>query len=167
MGDWVVGLSPKAKGNRVVYAMRIDEILLFDHYYRDERFAVKIPDFDTGEIVCKCGDNIYEPLSNGDFRQLRSMHSKDKGPEEDLKTKKRDLGGENVLISRNFHYFGSQGPELPDNLSELKVGRAHKNKFSQEVISRFLRFIATDPKGISGPPNKWLSKDQSWRPRHE
>jgi hypothetical protein len=79
VGDWVVGLSPKAKGNRVVYAMKIDEILFFDDYYQDERFASKIPDFETGEIVCKCGDNIYEPLSNGDFRQLRSMHSKNKG----------------------------------------------------------------------------------------
>lgn len=164
MGDWVVGLSPKAKGYRVVYAMKIDEILFFEDYYLDERFASKIPDFETGEIVCKCGDNIYEPLSSGDFRQLRSMHSKNKGPEENSETKKRDLGGENVLISRNFHYFGSQGPELPDNLSGLIVGRAHKNKFSQEVISRFLQFIATHPKGISGPPTKWPSNDQSWRP---
>jgi hypothetical protein len=164
VGDWIVGLTPKATGNRVVYAMRIDEILLFDHYYRDERFAAKIPDFDMGEIVCKCGDNIYEPLPNGGFQQLQSMHSKNKGPEEDPKTKKLDLGGKNVLISQNFHYFGSQGHELPDNLSELKVGRAHKNKFSQEVISRFLQFIATHPKGISGPPTKWPNNDLSWRP---
>lgn len=164
MGDWVVGLSPKAKGNRVVYAMKIDEILFFDDYYQDERFAAKIPDFEMGEIVCKCGDNIYEPLSNGDFRQLRSMHSKNKGPEENPETKKRDLSGKNVLISWNFHYFGSRGLALPDDLNELKVGRAHKNTFSPEVISRFLQFIATQSAGISGPPTKWPSNDQSWRP---
>lgn len=164
MGDWVVGLSPKAKGNRVVYAMKIDEIHSFDDYYLDERFAAKIPDFDRDEIVCKCGDNIYEPLTNGGFLQLRSMHSKNKGPEENPETKKRDLGGEYVLISWNFHYLGSKGHALPDDLSELKVGRAYKNTFSPEVISRFLQFIATHPKGISGPPTKWPENDQSWRP---
>lgn len=163
MGDWILGLSPKAKGNRVVYAMKIEEILPFDHYSRDERFAAKIPDFDAGETVCKCGDNIYEPLPSGGFRQRRSMHSKNKGLEEDPETKKRDLGGKNVLISQDFHYFGSQGPELPGDLSELKVGRAHKNKFSQEIISKFVDFITKCPEGISGPPTKWPANDQSWR----
>lgn len=144
--------------------MKIDEIVPFDHYYRDDRFAAKVPDFDRGEIVWKCGDNIYEPLSDGGFRQLRSMHSKNRGTEEDPEKKKHDLGGENVLISRNFYYFGSSGPTLPDDLSVLKVGRAHKNKFPPEIISRFLQFIAGYPKGISGPPTTWPDNDQSWRP---
>lgn len=143
--------------------MKIDEIRCFDDYYRDERFAAKIPDFERKETVLKCGDNIYEPLSNGDFRQLRSMHSKNKGPEENSETKKRDLGGKYVLISWNFHYFGSRGPVLPDDLSELKVGRAYKNTFSPEVISTFLQFIATQSAGISGPPTKWPASDQSWQ----
>jgi len=147
-----------------VYAMRIDEILPFDRYYRDNRFTAKIPDFNTEAIVCKCGDNIYEPLSDRHFRQLRSMHSKNRGPEEDPETKKHDLGGKNVLISGDFHYFGLNGPLLPDDLSELKVGRAHKNNFPPEIISKFLQFIAEYPKGISGPPTSWPDSDQSWRP---
>ena len=74
MGDWIVGLSPKAKGNRVVYAMRVDEILPFERYYRDPRFADKIPDSNKGEAACEFGDNIYKPLicnpqRNDDFEQ--------------------------------------------------------------------------------------------------
>lgn len=146
-------------GNRVVYAMKIEEILTFGQYYRDERFAAKIPDFDRGETVSKCGDNIYEPMPNGRFRQRKSMHSKNKGPEEDPGTKARDLSGVNVLISWNFHYFGSQGPELPRHLGELIVGRAHKNRFSREIISKFHEFISIQPKGISGPPTRWPDND--------
>ena len=163
VGDWIVGLSPKADGNRVIYAMQVDEILQHKGYYRDKRFAAKIPDFRKGKIVHKCGDNIYRPLPNGGFRQLQSMHSHNRGPEENPKTKDHDLGGINVLISKTFHYFGSQARELPSDLNALKVGRAHKCRFSQESVSRFLRFIAAQPAGISGPPTQWPSSDESWR----
>jgi hypothetical protein len=144
--------------------MAIDEILTFKLYYRDQRFVSKIPDFNRKEVVFRCGDNIYEPLANGEFRQLRSMHSNKNGPDEAPETKTRDLSGLNVLISWNFHYFGRQGPELPNHLGELIVGRAHKNKFSPEIISKFHQFIAIQSKGISGPPTRWPDNDQSWRP---
>ena len=160
--DWIVGLSPKANGNRVVYAMLVDEILSYEDYYLDERFGEKIPDFSRGEVVYKCGDNIYKPLPNGEFRQLQSIHSN--GPKENPKKKAHDLSGVNVLISKTFHYFGSSEPGLPTKLSELKVGRAHKSKFSQETISRFLQFIAAYPEGINAPPTKWPASDDSWRP---
>ena len=159
--DWIVGLSPKAAGNRIIYAMQVDEILPYAGYYRDKRYAAKIPDFNRGKVVYKCGDNIYEPLQNGDFRQLPSMHSH--GAEADSVKKDHDLGGVNVLIARTFHYFGSRCLPLPDDLVRLKVGRAYRSVFPEEVISRFLRFIATQPEGISGPPTNWPTADQSWR----
>ncbi len=161
-GDWLVGLSPRANGNRVIYAMQIDEILPYAAYYRDERFAAKIPDFGRGEVVYKCGDNIYEPWPDGGYRQKApSMHSD--GLKEDPQTKAHDLGGANVLISWRFHYFGKHGPELPEELRELRVGRGHKSRFLPEVITRFLEFISAQPKGISGPPTRWPTDDRSWR----
>jgi hypothetical protein len=166
VGDWIVGLSPKADGNRIIYAMRVDEILTYEQYYFDKRFGAKIPDFSKGKIVCKCGDNIYEPLPNGEFLQLRSMHSKENGTE-DKEKKAKDLGGVHVLISKTFHYLGSRAPELPDELSELKVGIGHKNRFTRDVISKFLEFIANQPKGVGGAPSKWPRNDQSWRSENE
>ena len=164
VGDWIIGLTPKAEGNRVVYAMQVDEILPYEDYFCDKRFAAKIPDFSKGTVACKCGDNIYKPLPNGGFRQLQSMHSN--GTEENPERKAHDLGGVNVLISRRFHYFGSRALELPYELSELKVGRAHKNRFSPGVISGFLKFIAAQQTGVTAPPLKWPRDDHSWRSEH-
>ncbi len=141
--------------------MQVDEILDYAHYYHDPRFLAKVPDYSKGIVVHKAGDNIYQPMSSGGFRQLQSMHSH--GEMENPDTKNYDLGGRNVLIARRFHYFGSAGPELPCNLEDLKVGRGHKNRFSPEVISDFLEFIATHPQGVNGSPTKWPSSDQSWQ----
>ena len=161
VGDWVVGLSPKADGNRLIYAMRVDEVLRYDEYYRDPRFARKIPEYATGKVVGKCGDNIYKPLPNGEFQQLRSMHSN--GCSEDLEAKAHDLGGKNVLISRSFYYFGSRPLELPGALNQLKVGRAHKNTFPSDAILAFLDFIARQLPGVNAPPTSWPRSDDSWR----
>jgi len=171
VGDWVVGLSRKSAGNRVVFAMEVDDVLSYADYFRDERFAAKIPDFNKGKVIYKCGDNIYkplihEPLTNDDFYQQQSMHSEEQGPEENFDTKMHDLKGKNALISKTFQYFGSNGPELPRYLHELKVGRGHK-KFSQEVAMKFQSFIASYPMGINGPPKKWPKSDNSWRSGRE
>lgn len=161
VGDWIVGLSPKKSGNRMIYAMQVSEILPYRDYYYDERFAPKIPDLAAKLVVSKCGDNIYQPLPDGGFRQLQSMHSD--GLDENLRTKMHDLGGRNVLIARRFHYFGSRALELPEELYELKVGRAHKNNFPGDTLAVFLNFIADKPDGVVAPPSQWPVGDQSWR----
>ena len=161
IGDWIVGLSPKSSGNRIIYAMRVDEIVPFARYYHDRRFSVKIPDYTRAKVLYKCGDNIYKPLPDGSFRQLQSMHSH--GPSENLATKAHDLGGKNALISKTFYYFGSRALDLPESLEELKVGRAHKNNFSQETISAFKEFMSRQTPGVNAPPTNWPLHDDSWR----
>lgn len=161
IGDWIVGLSSKSLGNKIIYAMEVNEILTFFQYFHDERFQKKIPDYSKGAVVYKCGDNIYEPLLNGDYRQLKSMHSNN--AQENPDTKKHDLGGKNVLISKIFYYFGSKAIELPAELYDLKVGRAHKNKFPSDVILKFKKFILDYSKGVHAPPTKWLNNDNSWK----
>jgi hypothetical protein len=160
VGDWVVGLSPKAHGNRLIYAMQVEEIAPYDKYYRDSRFAAKIPDYSIGKVVYKCGDNIYKPLPNGYFQQLQSMHSN--GAKEDHKKKAHDLGGKNVLISKTFYYFGSSPLDLPVSLNDLKVGRAHKNRFSPDIVSAFITFIFCQRAGVNAPPASWPRSDDSW-----
>jgi len=159
--DWIVGLSPKTKGNRVVFAMEVAEVLDYAHYYHDQRFASKIPDYSKDKVAYKCGDNIYKPLPNGGFEQLRSMHSN--GEQENPETKAHDLGGVNVLVGKRFHYFGATGPDLPTQLEVLKVGRAHKNRFQREIIADFLEFISPYPMGVNAPPTNWLADDNSWQ----
>ena len=57
IGDWIVGLSPKASGNKIIYAMQVEEILSYAQYFNDLRFQLKKPN--DQETVYKCGDNIY------------------------------------------------------------------------------------------------------------
>ena len=161
IGDWIVGISAKARGNRLIYAMRVDEKVSFAEYFRDRRFAQKIPDYSQASIVHKCGDNIYEPLPNGAFQQLQSMHSN--GEHEDADAKAHDLSGRYVLISKQFFYFGKNAPVLPAALNVLKVGRAHKNNFSSETISAFLEFVSDLKPGLNAPPTIWPRSDDSWR----
>jgi hypothetical protein len=161
VGDWIVGLSPKANGNRLIYAMQVEEIIQFNQYYRDSRFAAKIPDYTNGKVVYKCGDNIYKPLPNGEFQQLQSTHSN--GANENPKTKAHDLGGKNVLISKTFYYFGSRGLDLPETLENLKVGRAQKSRFSSDIMTTFINFISRQKAGVNAPPNSWPHDDDSWK----
>ncbi len=165
VGDWIVGLTPKHKGNRVVFAMEVDEILDYARYYQDPRFANKIPDYTKGQVIYKTGDNIYKPLPSGGFQQLQSMHSH--GEQENPETKAHDLGGVNVLVGTSFRYFGASGPELPPPLNELKVGRAHKNRFSRETISDFIEFVSWYPTGVNAPPTSWPTDDTSWNQEDE
>lgn len=161
VGDWIAGIGPKANGNKLIYAMQVDEIISYIKYYEDIRFASKIPYYDKGMVAYKCGDNIYKPLPNGNFLQLQSMHSN--GVNENQKTKTHDLDGKHVLISKNFYYFGQKALNLPETLEELKVGRAHKNKFAPDVVSAFLDFIARQTAGVNAPPSSWPLNDDSWK----
>jgi hypothetical protein len=161
VGDWVIGLSPKAYGNRLVFAMQVEEIVSYDRYFRDPRFSAKIPDYPKGKIVQKCGDNIYKRLPHGGFRQLQSMHRK--GTCENPQPKAHDLGGKNVLVSKKFYYFGSRAVALPKNLNELRIGRGHKSRFSSDTISAFTKFISRHTAGVKAPPSKWPHNDNSWK----
>jgi hypothetical protein len=159
-GDWVVGLTPKKDGNRIVYLMRVDETpKTYAEYWQDKRFIVKRPRFDAG-VFAKCGDNIYEPQGSG-HRQLQSMHSN--GVRENPEDKTHDLGGKYVLISETFAYFGSQSIELPPELATLVSGRGHRSSFPDELKEAFLSFTKTIRFGIHAAPHTWKQGDTSWK----
>lgn len=161
VGDWIFGLTSKALGNRLAYAMEISEVISYESYFRDPRFTAKIPNYSRGQVVYKCGDNIYEPLGDGAFRQLQSMHSA--GSNEHPERKAHDLGGINVLISHNYYYFGRDALPLPEELHDLKVGRAHKCRFDPETVRLALEFIKHQQRGVNAAPARWPGSDLSWK----
>jgi hypothetical protein len=159
-GDWIVGLTPKADGNRVAYFMRVDEEpLAFDAYWREARFRPKRPRFDAG-TVRECGDNIYRPKSKRGYDQLRSMHRD--GNCENRGNKKRDLSGKHVLVSETFAYLGSEARELPPELKSLVVLRGHRCNSSDKLAADFLRFAENVGFGVQAAPRKWPHGDDSW-----
>jgi len=160
-GDWIVGLTPKENGHKVVYFMQVQEVLPIAEYFRNQRFSRKKPDYTTQAVIDKCGDNIYQPLSNGGFRQLRSQHSN--GTEENLAKKAHDLSGVNVLISQRFVYFGSEARQLTAEFDGIKAGHGHRCRFPDALVAGFLRFAAQFKSGVRAAPSKWPSGDLSWR----
>jgi hypothetical protein len=133
-----VGLSPKAHGNKIVYFMQVDECSTFGGYWRDRRFKEKRPKFGAG-VERKMGDNIYEPQSNGTFRQLSSAHSSP--PLEKRESRAavaKDLSQDRVLISHTFAYFGAQAIPLPNEFHAFVVGRGHRCRFPSSLIEKFV-----------------------------
>ena len=116
----------------------------------------------TKRIRARCGDNIYEPLPNGGFRQLPSGHSRPDGSE-NLPRKAHDLRGCFVLVSSDFTYFGSEAPGVPDRLSFLKIGRAHRCRFTTEQVQAVAEYASALPKGVLGRPSRWPEEETSWR----
>ena len=158
-GDWVVGLTPRAAGNRIVYFMRVDEVLeSFSKYWSDPRFRAKKPTYTDG-LRKKCGDNIYEPQASGGYRQLRSMHSN--GELEHEGNKSHDLSGKRILVSDTFAYFGSGALPLPTELHSLIAQRGHRSRFSDEIKAEFIRFAGSVGFGVHGTPRQWPDGDDS------
>lgn len=142
-----MGLARASHGNGVVYVTQVEEKLTFREYWRDERFLPKRPDMNASSIVKRCGDNIYEPVEPGSFRQLPSGHSH--GLDENPDNKTHDLSGRFVLTSSNFSYFGVDAIPLPDRFSSLIVGRAHRCRFLDKLVAEFDVWRKTLPSVVS------------------
>ena len=150
-GDYVVGIGPKDSGSRVVYAMRVMEIVEFDDYWHDKRFRIKRPDIKVGGERA-LGDNIYHQDRAGEWQQALSQHSHENG-QQDWKLTRQDISGEKVLIGDDFIYWGGDGPPLPHNLRGLIAGRFYRSKSNEKYILDFLEWFESQrERGLVGLP---------------
>lgn len=150
-GDWIVGLSPKRLGYRLVYAMQVCEVLAFDEYFREPKYAVKVPDLESIDPRKRMGDNMYYQNEDGEYIQLPSAHSNPDGST-NWQHYRRDLNGGRVLAGAEYYYFGQQGLAIPASLDFLQVRRGHRCRFSLEQTREFLRYIEKLEPGIQGAP---------------
>jgi len=67
VGDWIVGLSPKALGNDIVFAMKVTEKMTMADYWKDKRFRNKKVKMKSADPIRRRGDNIYQPIKNVEF----------------------------------------------------------------------------------------------------
>jgi len=160
IGDLIIGLT--TLGRRFVYAMKVSDVLDFEDYWDTPSYASKRPDKNSSLAIDRRGDNIYQPTENGAFRQLASSHSRSDGTE-DPDLKRTDLGGEMVLLSNSYAYFGADGPPVPDDLRFLVAGRGHRCRFTTEQVARVVEWFDALPKGVHGRPAMWPEDDDSWR----
>ena len=120
IGEWVAGFASKALVKKckvlgfeiphqgLIYLMEIGEILPLDAYFHDSRFQTKkaIP-LGSNNLMLERGDNIYRLGDSGRYLQLEN----DNHDEGELI---KDTKGKNVLIAKEFYYFGRSCP-VPDS----------------------------------------------------
>lgn len=156
IGDYVLGIggvNTKTAG-KIVFIMRVEEILTYDQYWEDLRFQIKKPNL-LGSLKVQYGDNIYHTV-NGSWTQLNSHHSLDDGSVNHINLRK-DTKYQNVLISHyEWWYFGRDAIDLPSEFSFLKPKRGHKN-FNEKQYERFLKWFKQQqlPNGRVGDPEMW------------
>jgi len=155
-----VGITPVRLGHRVVYAMRVNEVLSFARYWRDRRFCRKRPKWSEGLTVQRVGDNCYEPLGDRRFRQHRGHHSRPDGREHE-RTMAHDLSGLNVLASRHFTYYGARAVKLPEHLAFAVPGRGHRVRFSDGERRALRAWLTRLPRGIHGDPRSFVEAGRS------
>ncbi|OPY60053.1 MAG: hypothetical protein A4E56_02938 [Pelotomaculum sp. PtaU1.Bin065] len=153
VGDWIVGITPRAHGSRLVYAMNVNETLPFEKYWVDPRFIDKKPKWKSEDPVQRSGDNIYKYSGHAKFTQLPSRHWDSKCNQPDLNQMKIDLSGKYVLISKKYSYFGQNTQPIPANLlSIMRPARGHRVNFKPEHHQLILDYLESLPLGIHGYP---------------
>ena len=163
IGDYVIGLGSAEECRRgvLVYAMRVEELLPVGDYWSDPRFRDKRPEV-RGSLVQCYGDNIYEPLGDGGFRQHDSHHSLVDG-QPDLGNMDDDLSGRQVLVSRRFTYFGGSAPPLPPVTVHPVYGtlrgvtRGYRRNWEPSEQVELIRWLDEEVlgHGTCGDPWRW------------
>ncbi len=139
--DWIVGLGSVSapSGNlssHVVYAMRVEQVLTLQQYdeMAQAHWPHRIPNIASPDLVERLGDCIYDYSNGSTPKQRESVH----GPG-NIKT---DLNGENVLISKDFYYFGNKARPLPDSLIGIcHQTQGHRSTSNAQYFKPFVNWI--------------------------
>jgi hypothetical protein len=150
-GDWILGHSCKATGNRLVYAMQLTHVLGMDEYFR--QFPAKRPD-PQGSVEQQHGDNLYFH-EDGRWQRLPSAeHNSESSFLQDRARRVFLAEGED-----RFWYFGADNPmpELQEFEHRFQAFVQRRQGFayvrSEARIQEFAAWLASiGRKGLIGKP---------------
>lgn len=139
-------MTSHARAGELIYAMRVNEIIPYQQYFSDERFAYKKP---TGRTaVQRRGDNLWYRDSSGRWQCISpALH--------DMNHRDHDIKGENVLVSTEFYYFGRKAVKIPKRFEALvAVTQGHRKSDDERLVSAFWKWIQSraPKKGRIGDP---------------
>ncbi len=112
VGDFIIGCSNKAFGNKLIYMAKVSEILTFDQYWNDPRFAKKKPVM-NGSLKKLYGDNIYHHDADGNWMQEDSHHTNNDGTINPNNLKRDTSTTDKMLICNDFVYLGKSMISVP------------------------------------------------------
>jgi len=160
IGDYIIGTGSKKRqiNGRLIYIMRIGEIVGFDQYWTDQRFARKKPVM-NGSVSQRYGDNIYHYGQGCDrWLQEDSFHSQENGVAHvgNLQT---DTGiTDRVLIADWFIYWGGVAPLIPPEFADfVQITQGHKAINDEQRIASFVSWASSEGEANSvvGDPCEW------------
>jgi hypothetical protein len=135
-GDIIIACtsSRAARPGYLVYAMRVKEVIPYQKYWRDSRFAARKPSKRTA--ISRRGDNIWHKDRAGNWQVCP-------GACHDESHRERDTGGVNSLIGTEFFYFGRSAIRIPSQFADmLAQTQGHKNTRDREKIDRFWDWVS-------------------------
>jgi hypothetical protein len=140
-GDWVVGIGSKNSpvgdiSHKVVYAMEVTRVMTMKEYdaWCRRSLRCKIPHWQSTDFRRKMGDCIYDFTHRGLPGLRSSIHSE--------ANRETDLGGLNVLLSRNFYYFGNRPVPLPRSLWPIAhATQGHKSHAIERFTFGFVEWL--------------------------
>lgn len=162
VGDWVAGFGSADRSiaggqyaGRLIYAMKVSEVLSFDAYWNDPRFLRKRP-YLPGSTKLRYGDNIYHRDTSGAWVQEESHHSF-AGGDINRENLVRDTSSDYVLIASEFYYFGKSCPLVPNEFDDIRRSRrGHKCSFPPPLIEAFITWLQNSfPPGCRGLSIDW------------
>ena len=161
IGDWIIatgGCVLHEYIEHLIFAMKVEEIITFDEYWNNPDFQCKKPVF-NGSVMQMYGDNVYHTNpQTKEVIQERCAHTVEGKNPKDTGQYGRDIRGKNVLISRNFYYFGVNAPELPDEFKCMAstVRDIECYHVDEKTVKKFVDWLQSNYKvGIHGDPINW------------
>lgn len=145
-GDWIVGVSDKRRGYKLIHAMEVDERLHMDDYFRDKRFTKKKPVTD-GTARQRCGDNFYSLDKHSRWTQHPNRYHD--GPS----CLAQDTRHPWVFVARRFWYLGRDASLIPAQFMSLFGGRGARVNHPAELAASFKDWVeASLAKGMNALP---------------
>jgi hypothetical protein len=135
-GDIVIACASASapRPGHLVYAMRVKEVIPYQKYWRDSRFAGRKPSKRTA--ISQRGDNIWHQDRAGKWHVCP-------GACHDASHRERDTGGANALVATEFFYFGRSAVRIPSQFAGvLAQTQGHKNTSDWESIDRFWNWVS-------------------------
>lgn len=158
VGDYVIGLSPRDRGmgNKLIYLMKVTEVMTFDEYWNNPRFEVKKPVMNGSLKMCY-GDNIYHHGADGNWMQEDSHHTNEDGSINTHNLNRDTKTTDRVLLSNDFYYFGKDCVTLPKELvGKITIGVGQK-RLGDDVVREVCDYVhsVAPLNGYLGEPKKF------------
>lgn len=149
VGDIIVGIAGAnfLRAGKLIYAMKVKEVLPFQDYWDDPRFHSRRPTPETP--ISRCGDNIWHFVRRKWQVEPSLFH--------DMSQRKRDTSGKNVLVATEFYYFGREAIDVPPRFKVwLPTTQGHKNTDDPKTINDFWKWLTDrEQKGRIGDPTNF------------